>query len=87
MQKGRFVTYSDKHSFSLNCLDVTEVSETKEIKYFTAYVLKLRIYKTKVLPLVLYGCETWSLISREEHKLRVKNGVFWVVTPCGSCKN
>jgi hypothetical protein len=36
---------------------------------------------------VLYGCETWSLTVREEHKLRVKNGVFWVVTPCGSCEN
>jgi len=23
------------------------------------------------LPAVLYGCETWSLISWEEHKLRV----------------
>jgi hypothetical protein len=30
---------------------------------------------------------TWSLTVREEHKLRVKNGVFWDVTPCGSCKN
>jgi hypothetical protein len=24
-----------------------------------------------ILPLVLYGCETWSLALREEHKLRV----------------
>jgi hypothetical protein len=23
------------------------------------------------LPVILYGCETWSLILREEHKLRV----------------
>jgi hypothetical protein len=29
------------------------------------------LYKTIVLPVVLYGCETWSLILREEHKLRV----------------
>ena len=36
--------------------------------------LKLKIYRT-VLP-VLYGCETWSLILREEHRLRVfENGV------------
>jgi hypothetical protein len=27
--------------------------------------------KSTVLPVVLYGCETWSLILREEHKLRV----------------
>jgi hypothetical protein len=33
--------------------------------------VKVRIYKTIILPLVLYGCETWSLTAREEHKLRV----------------
>jgi hypothetical protein len=32
---------------------------------------KVKIYKTIVLPVVLYGCETWSLTLREEHKLRV----------------
>jgi hypothetical protein len=31
----------------------------------------IRIYKTIILPLVLYGCETWSLALREEHRLRV----------------
>jgi len=29
------------------------------------------IYKTIILPVVLYGCETWSLTLREERKLRV----------------
>jgi hypothetical protein len=33
--------------------------------------LKIRIYKTIILPVVLCGCETWSLTLREEHKLRV----------------
>jgi hypothetical protein len=33
--------------------------------------VKVRIYKTIILPAVLYGCETWSLTVREEHKLRV----------------
>jgi hypothetical protein len=33
--------------------------------------LKVEIYKTKMLPVVLYGCESWSLILREEHRLRV----------------
>jgi hypothetical protein len=32
--------------------------------------LKIRIYKTIILP-VLYGCETWSLTLKEEHRLRV----------------
>jgi hypothetical protein len=30
-----------------------------------------RIYKTIILPVVLYGCETCSLTLREEHRLRV----------------
>jgi hypothetical protein len=33
--------------------------------------LKVKIYKTIILPVVLYGCETWFLILRKEHKLRV----------------
>jgi predicted small integral membrane protein len=33
--------------------------------------MKVRIYKTIILLVVLYGCETWSLMVREEHKLRV----------------
>jgi hypothetical protein len=33
--------------------------------------LKIKIYKTVILQVVLYGCETLSLISREEHRLRV----------------
>ena len=33
--------------------------------------LKIKIYRTVILPVVLYGCETWSLILREERKLRV----------------
>jgi hypothetical protein len=33
--------------------------------------LKIKIYKTVILPVVLYGCETWSLTSGEEHRLRV----------------
>ena len=33
--------------------------------------LKITIYRTIILPLVLYGCETWSLTLREEHRLKV----------------
>jgi hypothetical protein len=33
--------------------------------------LKIKIYKTVTLPVVLYGYETWSLTLREEHRLRV----------------
>jgi len=33
--------------------------------------LKIKIYRTINLPVVLYGCETWSLTLREERKLRL----------------
>jgi hypothetical protein len=33
--------------------------------------VKIKIYKTIILPVVLYGCETWPLTLREEHRLRV----------------
>jgi hypothetical protein len=32
---------------------------------------KIRVYRTVVLPVVLYGCETWSLILKEEQRLMV----------------
>ena len=33
--------------------------------------LKVNIYRTLILHVVLYGCETWSLTLREEYWLRV----------------
>jgi hypothetical protein len=33
--------------------------------------LNIKIYKTVILPVVLYGCETWSLTLGEVHRLRV----------------
>ena len=37
----------------------------------TIQKFKIKIYRTIILPVVLYGCETWSLTLREERKLRV----------------
>jgi hypothetical protein len=33
--------------------------------------VKVRIYKTIILSVVLYECETWSLALREEHRMRM----------------
>jgi hypothetical protein len=33
--------------------------------------VKVKIHTTTILPVVLYGCETWSLTLREDHRLRV----------------
>jgi hypothetical protein len=38
--------------------------------------IKVKIYKTIILPVVLYGCDTWSLTLREEHRLRVFENWF-----------
>ena len=44
--------------------------------------LKIKIYRTIILPLVLCGCETWSLTLREERKLRVfENMVLRILGP------
>ena len=39
--------------------------------------LKIKIYRAFILPVVLYGCETWSLTLREERKLRVFENRTW----------
>jgi hypothetical protein len=33
--------------------------------------VKIKIYRTIILPVVLYGCESWSLTLKEECRLRV----------------
>ena len=45
-------------------------------------ILKIKIYRTITLPVVLYGCEIWSLNLREERRLRVfenrvLRGIYW----------
>jgi len=44
--------------------------------------LKIKIYRTIILSVVVYGCETWSLTLREERRLRVfENRVLRVFGP------
>jgi hypothetical protein len=43
--------------------------------------IQIKTYRTLSLPVVLYGCEAWSLTLREEHKLmvfenKVLRGIF-----------
>jgi hypothetical protein len=39
-------------------------------------MLHVKIYRTIILPVVLYGCETWSLTLRDERRLRVLRRIF-----------
>jgi hypothetical protein len=42
--------------------------------------LMIRIYRTIILPVVLYGCETWSLTLKEQRRLRVfENRVLRII--------
>ena len=34
-------------------------------------IIKIKIYRTIIFPVVLYGCESWLLTLREERRLRV----------------
>jgi hypothetical protein len=44
--------------------------------------VKIKIYITIILPVVLYGCESWSLTLREECRLRVfENRVLRISGP------
>jgi hypothetical protein len=43
---------------------------------------KNKIYRTIILPVVLYGCENWSLTLRERRRLRVfENWVLRIFGP------
>jgi hypothetical protein len=45
-------------------------------------IYKIKIYRKIILPVVLYGCENWSLTFREGLRVkvcenRVLRGIFW----------
>jgi hypothetical protein len=44
--------------------------------------IKMKVYRTIILPVVLYGCETWSITLRKEQRLRVfENRVLRIFGP------
>ena len=59
--KGRLRSGNACYHFAQNILSSRLLSKN----------LKFKIYRTIILPIILYGCETWSLTLREEKKLRV----------------
>jgi len=50
------------NQFIVICLPVSCLKNLK---------IKICMYKTIILPVVLHVCENWSLAVREEHRLRV----------------
>jgi len=51
-------------------------TESFVVQFFLSKKLKIKIYRNKILPVILYGYETWSLTLREERRLRVLWRVF-----------
>ena len=60
------VTYQNSIQEEIKCKLKTLLSSRLPSKN-----LKIKIYKTIILPVVLYGCEAWSLTLREKHSLSV----------------
>jgi hypothetical protein len=50
---------------------VYEKSQRSNLKNVYLIGVKIKIYKTIILPVVLYGCEIWYVTLREEHRLSV----------------
>ena len=51
--------------------EILIIIRSKRISRLLSKYLKIKIYKTIILTVVLYACETWSLTLREESRLRV----------------
>jgi hypothetical protein len=47
------------------------ITNLKKLKKILSKHVKIRIYKTIIFLVVLYGCENFSLTTREENRLRV----------------
>jgi hypothetical protein len=50
------------------------VESNSEVQKYSGLLcrnVKVKIYKTTILPVILYGCKTWSLTLREEYRLRL----------------
>ncbi|KAJ4427810.1 hypothetical protein ANN_25493 [Periplaneta americana] len=76
IQEGGSALYSEIYKLVLAIWEKEIVPEQWKKSIIVSIVLcllsknlKVRIYKTVILP--LYGCETWTLTLREEHRLRV----------------
>ena len=61
---GRKLQLSENNIYS-------KLLQTKAIQEDLSKNLKIKVYETIILPVVLYGCETWFLTLREECKLRI----------------
>ena len=50
---------------------LTVLTHNGAVRFLLVVVVKIKIYRTIILPVFLNGCETWSLTLRDERRLRV----------------
>jgi len=74
---------SQSQTLPLNAPYINNLTGISEVSKFASNMhcllsknLKIKIYRTTILPVVLYECETWSLTLREERKLMVLRRIF-----------
>ncbi|KAJ4435878.1 hypothetical protein ANN_18498 [Periplaneta americana] len=70
-QNTKCLKQQSKHGFKMYCSDKVMVLMTDDVVKQQQLMYCSRIYKTVILPVLLYGCETWTLTLREEHRFRV----------------
>jgi len=61
----------EKQLLASSCLSLLSFGAESFVFQVAIQNLKIKISRTIILPVVLYGCETWSLTLRKEKKLRV----------------
>ena len=60
-----------EYSFVKNIYEVCHKMQNLLSSRLVSKNLKIKIHRTIILPVVLYGCETWSLTLRDERRQRV----------------
>jgi len=63
-------------ALEVHTLDKTEAPRNLLYSSLLFKNIKIKTYRTTILPVVLYGCEIWSLTLREERRLRVLRRIF-----------
>jgi hypothetical protein len=66
-----FTTVQNTANIDGNSPKLILKSQRKNSSRLLSKNLDIKIYRTIILPVFLYGCETWSLTLREERRLRV----------------
>jgi hypothetical protein len=79
---GKILIFTDCSETDQNCIheEIKSRLNSENACYHSvqSFVIPPAVQECNViLPVVLYGCETWSLMLREEHRLRASEKNIW----------